>query len=148
MLSRSLLKRNIAIAVIGGGIVGGAAGLASQPHRARPAQGVQPAAVIVEPVPVAADAAPPSPLPAAEPASPAGDAGRGAAARARDMAQRADVASLLALRDEIVQRSRKSGQSESPATQRELEEVDRYITAARTLRLKIDGEQLQKSTSP
>ena len=145
MLSRSLLKRNIAIAAIGGGIVGGAAGLASQPHSPPSAQGAQPAAVIVEPVPVAADAAPPSPLPAAEPASPAGDAGRGVAARARDMAQRADVASLLALRDEIVQRSRKSGQSESPATRRELEEVDRYITAARTLRLKIDGEALQKS---
>lgn len=148
MNASSRLKRNIAIAVIGGGIVGGAAGLASQPHRARPVEGAQaPPAVIVEPVPVAAEAAPASPLPAAEPAPPAGDAGGGVAARARDMAQRADVASLLALREEIVQRSKKSGQSESPATQHELEEVDRNITAARTLRLKIDGEALQKSGS-
>jgi hypothetical protein len=147
MNSRSRLKRNVAIAVIGGGIVGGAAGFASQPHRASPAQSAQ-AVAIVEPVPVSAQPESASPPPAAEPQPLAGDAGRSAAVRARDMAQRGDVASLLALRDEIIRRSTQSGQTASPATQRELEEVDRYVTEARLLRLKIDGEALQKSTSP
>jgi len=147
MNSRSHLKRHVAIAIIGGGIAGGAAGFASQPHRASPAQGAQ-AVAIVEPVPVPAPPEPPSPPPAAEPRPIAGDAGRSVAARARDMARHADVASLLALRDEIIRRSKQSGQSESPATERELEEIDGYVTEARLLRLKIDGEALQKSTSP
>ena len=148
MNSRSRLKRNVAIAVLGGGIVGAAAGFGSQPHRTLPAKDAQAVATVVEPVPVPAQADSASPPPAGEPQPPGGDAGRSVVARARELAQHADVSSLLALRDEIIRRSKQSGQPDSPATQRELEEVDRYVTEARILRLKIDGQALQKSTSP
>ena len=164
MNSKASLKRNVAIAVVGGSLVGGAAGLASHPRRALPSQDAQ-AVVIVEPVAPPAHAAPAQiaptqavPAPAAraqaapasrplvaEPRRPASDAGGSPVARARDLAQRGDVASLLALRDEIIQRGEKSGQPESPAIQRELEEVDRSLTEARVRRLKIDGQALQKS---
>lgn len=145
MHNKERLKRNIALAVVGGAFVGTAAGFASQPRRASPPQNAQAAAVIVEPVAPPAPAAPASRPPAAEPQRPARDDGGSAVARARDLAQRGDVSALLALRDEIIQRSQQSGESESAATQRELEEVDRYITEARLRRLKIDGAALQKS---
>jgi hypothetical protein len=173
MTSNASLKRNVAIAVVGGSLVGAAAGLASHPRREVAAPEAQSAVVIVEPVaapaqdaqsrtapaqsasakPAPAHVAPPQSAPAlrppvTEPRPPASDASGSAVARARDLAQRGDVASLLALREEILQRSQKSGQSESPAAQREIEEVDRYITEARMRRLKIDGEALQKSTEP
>jgi len=139
MNSRARLKRNVAIAVIGGAIVGGAAGFWSPRHQAR-AQAPAGAA-IVEPVqvPTQVEAVSPLPPPAEKPQP-------GVLARARDMAEHGDVPALLALRHEIV-RSTQSGQSDPSATQRELEEVDRYVTAARQRRLKIDGEALQKSTA-
>jgi len=165
MSSKARLKQHIAIAVVGGAFVGTAAAFATQSGRALPVQDPQAAAVIVEPVAapaqtVPADAAaartapvqtaPPQdarvlPPAAAKPERPARDDG-GTITRARELAQRGDVSSLLALRDEILERSEKSGQSESLETQRELEEIDRCITEARVRRLKIDGEALQKST--
>jgi hypothetical protein len=172
MNSTLRLKRNVAIAVVAGAIAGAAAGFASQPRHSLPAQDAPAAVVIVEPItapdqavsvqPVPAraapDAAPPapagpgaasqkSPPPAAQATRPAGDAGS-SAARARELAQRGDVSSLLVLRDEIVQRIQKTGESESTAIQRELDEVDRCIAEARARRLKIDGEAIQKSTQP
>src|SRR5580765_2950781 len=123
MNSRSRFKRNVAIAVIGGGIVGGAAGFWSQRHPALPEQGSPAAAAIIEPVPVPTQAVSLAPPAAAKPEPLVDDSGGSVLARARAMAQHADVASLLALRDEIIRRSTQSRQSESPATRRELEEV-------------------------
>jgi hypothetical protein len=136
--------KNAAIAAISGGIVGAAVGFWSPRQNEPPAQVSQSVATIVEPI-LPTRAAPPS-LPAPGPPRPRTSTGEGRSVveRARDYAERADVAALLALRGEIVRRSAQRGEAESPAIRSELEEVDRYVTAARQLRLKLDGEQLQK----
>jgi hypothetical protein len=66
-------------------------------------------------------------------------------ARARALAERPDVTALVALRESISRRADAAGEQESPATQRLLAEVDRYLTEARQRRLRLDGEALRKS---
>ncbi len=65
--------------------------------------------------------------------------------RARAMAQRADVKALVSLRENVVLRAAERGEKDSPATTRQLDELDRYLAEARALRLKIDAEEFRKS---
>jgi hypothetical protein len=67
--------------------------------------------------------------------------------RARSLAQRPDVNALLALRNGVSRRAEERGEKESAATKRLLDELDRYLTDARQLRLKLDREEFQKSTA-
>jgi hypothetical protein len=61
------------------------------------------------------------------------------------MARRPDVRGLLALREEVTQRAASNGAQASPDTRRQLEEIDRYLSEARALRLQRDAEELRKS---
>jgi hypothetical protein len=65
--------------------------------------------------------------------------------RARALAELPDVYALVALRQSITRRADERGDQESPATQQLLREIDRYLREARQLRLKLDGEALQRS---
>ena len=69
--------------------------------------------------------------------------------RARTLAELPDVYALVALRQSISRRADERAGQESPATQELLREIDRYLTQARQLRLKLDGEALRRSeTAP
>src|SRR5262245_40270457 len=122
MNSRSRFVKNAAIAAVSGGIAGAAIGFWSPRHDEPPAQGSQSIATIVEPMPLPTHAAVPPP-PAPEPPRPRTSSGEGRSIvqRARDYAERGDVAALLALRDEIVRRSEQRGDAESTAARSELE---------------------------
>jgi hypothetical protein len=65
--------------------------------------------------------------------------------RARALAQRPDVNALLALRDGASRRAAERGEKESAATRRLLDDLDRYLTEARQLRLKLDRDEFQKT---
>jgi len=65
--------------------------------------------------------------------------------RARALAQRPDVKALIALRENVVARAAARGEQDSPAAKAQLDALDRYLNEARTLRLKIDAVELQKS---
>jgi hypothetical protein len=65
--------------------------------------------------------------------------------RAGELARRADVTALVALRDSVARRARERGEQDSAATKERLDALDRYLGEARLLRLKIDGEELRKS---
>ena len=67
--------------------------------------------------------------------------------RARALAQRPDVKALIALRENVVLRATARGEQDSPAAKAQLDALDRYLNEARTLRLKIDAVELQKSAS-
>ena len=67
--------------------------------------------------------------------------------RARALAQRADVNALIAIRESVVRKAEESGARDSPAVKRQLDELDRYLTEARTLRLKLDAEEFRKATA-
>lgn len=67
--------------------------------------------------------------------------------RARALARRPDVNALLALRDGVNRRAEERGEKGSAATKRLLDELDRYLTEARQLRLKLDREEFQKSAA-
>jgi hypothetical protein len=64
--------------------------------------------------------------------------------RARTLAEVPDVYGLVALRESIIRGATERGEQESPATQELIREVDRYLSAARELRLKLDGEALRR----
>jgi hypothetical protein len=76
-----------------------------------------------------------------------GDDGQNVLHRARALAQRPDVNALLALRDGISRRAEERGEKESPDNKRLLDELDRYLTDARLLRLKLDGDEFRASTA-
>jgi hypothetical protein len=82
-----------------------------------------------------------------EPASRGLDGSRDAVQRARVLAQRPDVKGLVALREEVLRRAEVSGENESPATKRQLEEIDRYLAEARVLRLKLDAAEFRKGAA-
>ena len=67
--------------------------------------------------------------------------------RARTLARRPDVTALMALRDDVVRRANERGIAGSSAVQGELSEIDFRLTEARTLRLKLDAEELRKVDS-
>jgi hypothetical protein len=70
--------------------------------------------------------------------------------RARTLAEVPDVYALVALRESIIRGATERGEQESPPTQELIREVERYLAAARELRLKLDGEALRRdeATNP
>jgi hypothetical protein len=82
-----------------------------------------------------------------EPASRGLDDSRDAVQRARVLAQRPDVKGLVALREEVLRRAEVSGGNESPEAKRQLDEIDRYLTEARVLRLKLDAAEFRKGAA-
>ena len=70
--------------------------------------------------------------------------------RARTLAEVPDVYALVALRESIIRGATERGEQESPPTQELILEVERYLAAARELRLKLDGEALRRdqATNP
>jgi hypothetical protein len=67
--------------------------------------------------------------------------------QARTLARRPDVTALMALRDDVVRRATERGIADSSAVKGELSEIDFRLTEARTLRLKLDAEELRKADS-
>jgi type IV secretory pathway VirB10-like protein len=65
--------------------------------------------------------------------------------RARALARRPDVTALMALRDEVVRRAMERGVASSSSVTTELNELDRRLNEARTLRLKLDAEEFRKT---
>jgi hypothetical protein len=160
-VSRTRVIRNAVIAAIVGATCGAAAGLwsirswppqvtASVPTPrertavasvpAKPATLSQDAKALIPPIPQATPPQPP------QPPSKGGD-GRNILQRARALAQRPDVRALLDLRAGMVLRAAERGETESPATRGQLDELDRYLTEARTLQLKLDRQALRASTT-
>jgi hypothetical protein len=66
--------------------------------------------------------------------------------RARLLAQRADVNGLIAIRERAARRAQKAGAQESAAAKQHLEQLDRYLTEARTLRLTLDAQEFRKAS--
>ena len=65
--------------------------------------------------------------------------------RAGEIARRADVRSLLALREEVAQRAASKGEQGPSETRRQLDEIERYLSEARALQLQRDAEELRRS---
>lgn len=66
--------------------------------------------------------------------------------RARELAQLPDVTALVALREAVLRRAEEAGRKDDPATIREIESIDRYLSEARALRLKLDAAAFRKGT--
>ena len=160
MQSQNQVLRNAAAAVILGGLAGTAAGLWSV--RSWP-RAIAASAQIPIVEAVAASPAPPavpapllttststssSAAPAARPPSPAAPA---AAAnplgRAEELARRPDVRGLLALREGIAQRAASPNGQDSSESRRQLDEIDRYLSEARALQLRLDAQELRRSAA-
>jgi hypothetical protein len=82
-----------------------------------------------------------------QPASRGVDDSRDAVQRARVLAKRPDVKGLVALREEVLRLAEEAGEQESPATKGQLDEIDRYLTEARVLRLKLDAAEFRKGAA-
>jgi hypothetical protein len=82
-----------------------------------------------------------------EPASRGLDDSRDPIQRARVLARRANVRGVVALREEVLRRAEVSGANDSSAAKRQLDEIDRYLTEARVLRLKLDAAEFRKGTA-
>jgi hypothetical protein len=67
--------------------------------------------------------------------------------RARTLARRPDVTALMALREDVVLRAKERGIAGSSSVKSELNELDRRLTEARTLQLKLDAEEFRKADS-
>src|SRR5262245_12026867 len=75
------------------------------------------------------------------------DAGSGDFVRfAGELAQRADVTALVALRVAVLRVAEEAGRKDDPATVRQIEAIDRYLVEARALRLKLDAAAIRKGT--
>jgi hypothetical protein len=148
------------IAAVVGATCGAAAGYWSKPGGTRneppevSAATVAPVAASARPVTrPPAEPAPEQPQPQSqqrtrtEPASSGADDSRDAAQRARVLARLPDIKSLVALREEVLRRAKDAGEGESPATTRELDEIDRYLGEARVLRLKLDADEFRKGAA-
>jgi type II secretory pathway component HofQ len=66
--------------------------------------------------------------------------------RARELALRADVTALVALRAAVVRRAEEAGRKDDPAIRREIQAIDQYLLDARALRLKLDAAAIRKGT--
>ena len=147
----SQVFRNAAAAAIVGSLTGTAAGLWSvrswPPAIAASAQIPIVEALVASPAPPAV----PTQLlklsaPAAGPPSPGGPgAEANPLGRAEKLARRPDVRGLLALREGIAQRAASRGEQGSSETRRQLDEIDRYLSEARALQLRIDAQELRRS---
>ena len=175
--NKTALIRNAAIAALIGSTVGAATGLWSlraptattttTTTTAAPAPVITAAAPVVTAATAAADspkvsvtartntAAPslPSPVQAtvqSETTAPAADTTRDdedVLQRAGRLARRPDVAALLALREDVMRRAAERGLTDSQPVKTELDELDRRLSEARMLQLKLDAEELRKADS-
>jgi hypothetical protein len=144
-----VLKRGVIAAMIGSSC-GAIAGYWSPPARtsgeASSVTVAADASITVLPEELSAD-----PLPEAKPQTAPASASsvdtHDAVLRARELAQRADVAGLVALRQAVLAGAENAGQQDSPAIQRLLDEIDRFLSEARALRLKLDAEEFRKSAA-
>jgi hypothetical protein len=66
--------------------------------------------------------------------------------RARELAERPDVTALVTLREAVLRRAAETGRRDDPATTREIEAIDRYLSEARALRLRLDAAAFHKGT--
>ena len=66
--------------------------------------------------------------------------------RARELALRADVTAVVALRAAVVRRAEEAGRKDDPAIRREIQAIDQYLLDARALRLKLDAAAIRKGT--
>jgi hypothetical protein len=151
--------RKAVIAAVVGGTCGAVAGYWSRPadmQHEPPVAATAAAPIVPAKGPVSRPPAEPAamqPQPQAkqqtrtEPASRGLDDSRDAVQRARALAQRPDVKGLVALREEVLRRAEVSGGNESPETKRQLDEIDRYLTEARVLRLKLDAAEFRKGAA-
>jgi hypothetical protein len=64
--------------------------------------------------------------------------------RARTLARRPDVTALMALRGDVVRRATERGIASSSSVK---DELDRRLTEARTLQLKLDAEEFRRADS-
>jgi hypothetical protein len=94
-----------------------------------------------------ADSSPATPLPKRLAPVPPADDEAHVLQRARTLAQRPDVTALMALRDDVVLRAKERGIAGSSSVKGELDELDRRLTEARTLQLKLDAEEFRKADS-
>src|SRR5262245_10879534 len=77
----------------------------------------------------------------------ASDDGSGDVVRfAGELAQRADVTALVALRTAVLRVAEETGRKDDPAIVRQIEAIDRYLVEARALRLKLDAAAIRKGT--
>jgi len=75
------------------------------------------------------------------------DAGSGDVVRfAGELAQRADVTALVALRAAVLRVAEEAGRRDDPTIVRQIEAIDRYLIEARALRLKLDAAAIRKGT--
>jgi len=82
---------------------------------------------------------------AARPSPSAGIDSKDVLVRARALAQHADVKALVALREGVVRLAAERGETGSPASKQQLDELDRYLEQARMLRLKLDAEEFRRA---
>jgi len=156
--SPGFLPKAVLAAVVGS-VAGGTAGVWSL---ARPAASVNAAAPVVSaasPVVTPPATTPPTSLPKGVAPTPqptqvltnaaAPSAGDNADVlqRAQMLARRPDVTALMALRDDVALRARERGIAGSLSVKSELNELDRRLTEARTLQLKLDAEEFRKADS-
>ena len=161
MHSQNQVLRNAAAAVILGGLAGTAAGFWSV--RSWPRAIAASAQIPIVEAVAASPAAPavPAPLlttstssksssaaPAARPPSPgAPAAAANPLGRAEELARRPDVRALLALREGIAQRAASQNGQDSSESRRQLDEIDRYLSEARALQLRLDAQELRRSAA-
>jgi len=148
-----VLKKSLMAALIGSSC-GAAAGYWTAPARAAietrtsiegsdARAGVVPVDVSVPPrssAPAVSDrvSSPPSTRPGA-PDAKSGDV----LGLAQELAQRADVTALVALRAAVLRLAEEAGRKDDPAIVRQIEAIDRYLSEARALRLRLDAAALR-----
>jgi hypothetical protein len=66
--------------------------------------------------------------------------------RARELAQRPDVTALVALRAAVLRLAEEARRKDDPAIVRQIEAIDRYLSEARALRLRLDAAAIRKGT--
>jgi hypothetical protein len=92
----------------------------------------------------------PTPQPTMVPtnaAAPSADDKADVLQRAQTLARRPDVTALMALRADVALRAKQRGIAGSSSVKGELDELDRRLTEARTLQLKLDAEEFRKADS-
>ena len=147
-----MLKKSLMAALIGS-VCGAAAGYWTPPARAAikapvaaeipDARGRAPVDVSAPPrssVPAVSDqvSKPPISRPGATDAE-----SRDAVRFARELAQRPDVTGLVALRAAVVRLAEETGRKDDPAIVHQIKEIDRYLSEARVLRLRLDAAALR-----
>jgi hypothetical protein len=135
------------------GGVAGTAGVRRKPRVDAPTVAAAPAAAKPHGA-TASQAGAGGPVGAPEPATAAAESATGQLravldaelGRARLFAQRADVTSLIALRERAARRAEEAAGPEAAAAKQHLERLDRYLSEARTLRLALDAQEFRKAS--